>query len=53
LESMLKNRNPKCMNMIDDIRAIPGTEELALQIEDFEFKKAATALVKLKGKTGL
>ena len=50
LETMLKNSNPQCMNMLDDIRAIPGAEELAQLIEDFEFKKAMAALVALKEK---
>jgi signal transduction histidine kinase/CheY-like chemotaxis protein len=48
LESMLKNRNPECMNMLEDIHAIPGAEELAQLIEDFEFKEAAVALSRLK-----
>jgi len=43
LEAMLKNRNPECINMIGDLRAIPGSEELIRQIEDFEFKKAIAA----------
>ena len=48
LELMLINHNPECINMLGEIRSIPGTEELAQQIEDFEFKRAILVLEKLK-----
>jgi len=48
LEPVLMKRNPECMNMLDDIRAIPGADELALLVEDFEFKKALEELERLK-----
>jgi hypothetical protein len=48
LEPMLASHNPECMNLLDDIRLVPGAEELAQQIEDFEFRQAALALGKLK-----
>ena len=48
LEAMLKNKNPVSMNMLDEVRTIPGSEELARLVEDFEFKEAATALLRLK-----
>ena len=41
------------MNMLDDIRAIPGTEELVEQIEDFEFKKAVATLSIFKERMGI
>ena len=44
LESMLISWNPECMNLLNDIRAIPGTENLAQFIEDFEFRKAQEEL---------
>ena len=50
LETMLKNSNPECMNMLDDIRAIPGAEDLSRLIEDFEFKGALAALAAFKEK---
>jgi len=50
LEPLLINRKPECMNMVDEIRTIPGGEELALFVEDFEFKKALTELSKLRKK---
>ena len=51
LETLLKNRNPECLNLLDSLRAIPEAEKLARQIEDLEFKKAAATLAELKGKT--
>ena len=50
IEPMLISHNPQCMDMLGEIRSIPGpvTEELVQQIEDFEFKQAAITLEKLK-----
>ena len=48
LEPMLENINPECAAMIDDIRAIPGTQSLVRQIEDYDFKSAAETLAALK-----
>ena len=48
LEPFLKNKNPECEDLLDDILAIPGAEELAHQIEKFNFKQAAEELIKLK-----
>jgi len=48
LEQMLNSRNPECINLLDDIRMIPGTEELARQIEDYEFKQAINSLLEIK-----
>jgi len=44
LEPMLEKRNPECMNLVDDLYAIPGAEQLAQYVEDFEFKKAIDEL---------
>jgi predicted KAP-like P-loop ATPase len=52
LEVMLLNRNPQCINMIDDIRAIPWSEELVNQIENYEFKQALDELSVLKDRFG-
>jgi len=41
---MLENINPECVNLLDEIRAIPGAEELARQIEDYDFEAAAQTL---------
>jgi len=47
LEQMLERNNPECMNLLDDIRTIPGSEKLAEYVEEFEFKKALEELKKL------
>jgi hypothetical protein len=48
LEPLLKNRDTACLKLLDDLNAVPGTEELAYQIEEFNFKLAFAALEKLK-----
>jgi len=48
LEPMLIKRKPECMNLINDIRTIPGAEKLVQYVEDFEFKRAIDELAKLK-----
>jgi CheY-like chemotaxis protein len=53
LESLLKNKNPECEDLLDDIRAIPGTETLALCIEKFKFRQALDELSKVKERTGM
>jgi signal transduction histidine kinase/response regulator of citrate/malate metabolism len=53
LEVMLNDRNPETIKLIDDIRAIPDSEELLKQIEDYEFKQALACLYELKEKTSV
>ena len=48
LAPMLENINPECVNLLDKIRALPGTEELAGRIEDYDFESAAQALAELR-----
>ncbi|MCL2029021.1 MAG: ATP-binding protein [Deltaproteobacteria bacterium] len=48
LEPMLENINPKCLDLLDDIRVVEGAEELASQMEDYEFEAAAKTLAELK-----
>ena len=36
LEQMVDNISPGCVNLLDEILAIPGTEELAGQIENYD-----------------
>jgi hypothetical protein len=38
--------------LLDEIRAVPGTEELARRIEDYDFESAAEMLAELKKKWG-
>jgi len=48
LEPMLKNKNPECEDLLDDIRSIPNSEELVSHIEMFNFKKATEEFLKIK-----
>ena len=48
LENMLENINPECLNLLDDIRAVPGTEDLAAHIERCDFAGAAQILAGIK-----
>ncbi|MCL1793566.1 MAG: ATP-binding protein [Oscillospiraceae bacterium] len=48
LEQMLANINPECVDLLNDIRNIPGSEDLAFQIEDYDFDSAIKTLAKLK-----
>jgi CheY-like chemotaxis protein len=50
LEPMLENINPECINLLDDIRAIPGTEEMVSYIENYDFESALPILAELKKK---
>ena len=47
LKNMLDNINPECVNMLDEIRTVSGTEELVRHIEDYDFESAAQTLAKL------
>jgi CheY-like chemotaxis protein len=47
LMPMLENCNPESVDLLDSIRAVPGTEELVQHIEDYEFKSAVGTLVSL------
>jgi HPt (histidine-containing phosphotransfer) domain-containing protein len=47
MEPLLKGGNPKCLKFLDDLRRIPGTEELVQQMDDFDFEKATATLAKL------
>ena len=50
LEPMIEKINPNCVNLLDDIKAVPGTEELARQIANYDFESAARTLNELKKK---
>ena len=50
LKPMLENINPECAALLDTIRSVPGTEDLAQQIEDYDFETAAKTLAELKKK---
>ncbi|MDR3000753.1 MAG: transporter substrate-binding domain-containing protein [Fibromonadaceae bacterium] len=48
LEVMFENINPEVVNLLDDIRAIPGTEKMVSHIENYDFESAAVVLAELK-----
>jgi CheY-like chemotaxis protein len=50
LQPMLEKINPECIDLLDAVRAVPKTEELVRQIENYNFKGAAQTLVELKRK---
>ena len=50
LKPMLENNNTDCMDLLDELRAVPGAEALVQQIDDFDFKSAVRTLVELKRK---
>jgi CheY-like chemotaxis protein len=48
LEPMLESFNSEGVNLLDEIRGVPGAEELARQIEDYDFESASQTLAELK-----
>jgi len=50
LEPMLEKLNPECVNLLSEIRAVPGAEKLTKYIEEYDFISAAEALDELKAK---
>jgi CheY-like chemotaxis protein len=48
LEPLLLRGNPECLTLIDNLRLIPGSEELIHQMEDFNFNIALERLADLK-----
>jgi len=50
LEPFLKDSDPECLSFIDDLRFVPGSEELIRQIENFDYKPAMESLSELMKK---
>jgi len=48
LEGLLKTKDTECLNLLDDLSALPDSERLVNLIEDFEFKQALEALTLLR-----
>ena len=48
LETMLKNGNPECLSLVNDLHKIQGTDELIQQMDDFDFNAALKSLSVLK-----
>lgn len=52
LETLLQTDNAKCIELIKELTAIPDTESLIMQIEDYEFEKALETLSYFKESLG-
>jgi len=50
LKPLLKNKDTRCIKLLDELSAIPETEELVEQIEGFKFKQALLSLETIKEK---
>jgi len=50
LEPLLKSGNSECLDYIDSLYRIPGSEELIQQMESFDFEPASLTFDKLKEK---
>ena len=48
LEPMLININPECVALLDELRLIPGADDLVRQIEDYDFESAIPTLASLR-----
>jgi len=48
LEPMLKNRDPEALNLLGAVHGVPGTDKLARQIEEYQFKAALITLTEVK-----
>jgi len=48
LEPLLKSGNPESLRLIGDLQAIPGSELLIRQMEDFDFESAVSTLAGIK-----
>jgi CheY-like chemotaxis protein len=48
IKPLLEKINPGVIDLLDDVRAIPGAEALANQIENFEFGSAVDTLAQLR-----
>ena len=44
LKSLLDSSNSECLEYINDLRSIPGSEDIIMHIEEFDFESAAEAL---------
>jgi signal transduction histidine kinase/CheY-like chemotaxis protein len=48
LEPLLESGNPECLDLVDDLYAVPGSGTLIQQIENFDFESAVVTLAELK-----
>ncbi|MCL2087007.1 MAG: transporter substrate-binding domain-containing protein [Oscillospiraceae bacterium] len=47
---LLKSGNPECLNFIEEIKEIPGSRRLVIQMEDFDFQAAVGTLNEMRGR---
>jgi len=48
LDLLLQEDNFDSLNLLNDLRRIPGTEQLAIQVENMKFKQARETLIKVR-----
>jgi HPt (histidine-containing phosphotransfer) domain-containing protein len=48
IEPLIKSGNPESLNYKGDLQAIPGSDKLIQQLEDFEFENALATLTEIK-----
>jgi hypothetical protein len=48
LESLLKHRDARCLDFLEELRSVPGAVQLSTEIYDYNFKKALKCLDLLK-----
>jgi PAS domain S-box-containing protein len=53
LEPLINEGNIECLDYIDDLRAVPGSDLLIQQIEDFAFGTAVVTFAELKKRLGI
>jgi len=53
LEPLIRGGNPECLNFLDELRAVPGSEELIKQMDDFNFSEAYSLFTELKRRIGI
>ena len=53
LEPLLSSGSPESLKLVEDLRGIPGSDELIEQIEDFYFGSAVKTLAELKEKLNI
>jgi len=53
LEPLLEGNSAKSLKLLDEIKAVPGTEELVYQMEEYDFNQALKALEILKKEVGV
>jgi len=48
VEPLLEDSDPECLNFIDGLRMMPGSEELIHQMENLDFEQALATLINIK-----